>query len=70
MATKDFFLFGSWFASKSLTESTMEVFVDIIGMIKTNTRGFCNDTIYNLTKYLPVGSYLVLNIKYMVTRDR
>ena len=42
---KDCFLFDSWFASKKAAESSMELGVELIGMVKTNTKGFCKDTI-------------------------
>ena len=37
---KDFFLFDSWFASKKAAEATMELGAELIGMVKTNTKGF------------------------------
>ena len=39
-------------------------------MVKTNTKGFCKETIDNLTKDLPGGYYLVLRSKPMVPRGR
>ena len=60
------FLFYSWFASKKAEEAVMEVVAELIGMVKTNTKGFCKETIENLTKYWPGGSYLVLRSKPMV----
>ena len=68
--TKDCLLFDSWFASKKAAESAMEVDVELIGTVKTNTKGFCKETIENITKYWPGGSYVVLRIKPMVTGDR
>ena len=47
-----------------------EVGAKLIGMVKRNTKGFCKDTIDNLTKDWPGGSYLVLRIKTMVPRYR
>ena len=41
-----------------------------IGMVKTNTKGFCKDTIENLTKDCPGGSKLVLRRNNMVLRYR
>ena len=38
-------------------------------MVTTNTKGFCKDDIDNLTKYWPVGSYLVFRSKPMVPGD-
>ena len=37
--TKDCFLFDSWFASKKATEAAMELGDELIGMVKTNTKG-------------------------------
>ena len=42
----------------------------MIGMFKNNKKGFCKESIDNLTKYWPGGSYLVLRIKPMVPRGR
>ena len=38
---KDCFLFDSWFALKKAAEAAMELGVELIGMVKTNTKGFC-----------------------------
>ena len=46
--TKDCFLFDSWFASKQAPEAVMEVGAKFIGMVNTNIKGFCKDTIENL----------------------
>ena len=64
--TNDCFLFENWFASEWLAESEMDVGAEIIGMVKTNTKGLCKNTITNMTKYWPGGSYLVLKINSMV----
>ena len=37
--TKDFFLFDSLFASKKAAEDVMEIGTELIGMVKTNTKG-------------------------------
>ena len=42
---KDCLLFDSWFASKKATEASMEVGAKLIGMVKTNTKGFFKNTI-------------------------
>ena len=44
----------------------MEIGAELIGMVKTNTKGFCKETIEKLTKDWPGGSYLVLRSKPMV----
>ena len=48
----------------------MDVGADIIGMVKTNKKGFCMDTIEKITKYLPIGSYFVLKRMSIVPRYR
>ena len=48
----------------------MELGVQLIGMVKTNTKGFCKDTIEKLTKYWPGGSYLLLRSKPVVPGGR
>ena len=55
---KDCFLFVNWLTSKKAAEAAMELVVELIGMVKTNTKGFCKDTIEKLTKNWPGGSYL------------
>ena len=44
--------------------------VYIIGMVKTNTKIFCKETIEKLIKDCPGGSYLVLRSKHVVLRGR
>ena len=39
--TKYCFLFHSWFASNKAAEAAMELGAELIGMVKTNTKGFC-----------------------------
>ena len=51
--TNDCFLFYSWFASKNTAESAMGVCAELIGMVKTNTKGLCKETIEKLTKAWP-----------------
>ena len=43
---------------------------ELIGTAKTNTKGFCKETIEKLTKNWPRGSYLVLRSKPMVPGGR
>ena len=38
---KDCFLFASWFDSKKAAEAAMELGSELIGMVKTNTKGLC-----------------------------
>ena len=67
---KYFFRFDRWFASKKAVEAVIEVGAKLIGMVKTNTKVFCKDTIENLKRYCPGGSYLVLGSKPMLPRYR
>ena len=69
-STRDCFLFYSWFSSKKLAESATYIGVDLIDMVKTNTKGFFKDTIEGLTKGCPGGSYIVLRSKHMVPEER
>ena len=64
--TKYYFLFDSWFASKNAAEYAMEIGAELIGMVKTNIKRFCKETIEKLKKDWPGGSYLVLRSKPMV----
>ena len=48
----------------------MELGAKLIGMVKTNTKVFCKETIENLTKNCPGGSYPVLSSKPMVPGGR
>ena len=68
--TKDCFLFDSWLSSEKLAEATMEVGSKFIGVINTNTKVFCKETIDKLTKYWPGDSYLVLRSNHMVPGGR
>ena len=54
------------FASKRLDAYVMDVGTYMIGVVKTNTKGFYRDTIQNLTNDWTVGSCLVLKSKHMV----
>ena len=45
----------------------MDSGAEFIGMFKTNTTLFCNETIEKLTQYWTGGSYLVLSSKHMAT---
>ena len=69
-ATKDCFLFDSWFSSKRLEESVMEVGAESIGIVKKKAKGLCKDTIKNIKNDWPGGSYLMLRIKPMVHGGR
>ena len=64
--TKDCFLSDGWLSSKNSEEDAADVNAGMIGMVKTNKKVFCNETIENLTKYRTGGSYLVLRSKPMV----
>ena len=66
---KDCLIFDSWFASKKAEEAAMKVGAELIGMGKTNTKGFCKYNIDILTKDWRGGSYLVLKSRHMVPGD-
>ena len=68
--TKDCFLFDGWFASKKAAEAAMEIGAEFIGMVDTNTKVLCKETIEKLTKDWPGSSYLVLSSKPMLPGDR
>ena len=70
MATKDCFLFDSWFSSKKSKISAIDVGTDTMGMVKTNTKVFCKETIEKLANYWQGGSYLVLRSNHVVPRVR
>ena len=38
-ATRDCFIFFSWFSSKKLAEAVIDVGADMIDIVKTNTKG-------------------------------
>ena len=69
-ATRDCFIFNSWLSSNNSTEAAMDVGAKFIGMVKTNNKGFCKETIEKLTTDWPGGSYLVLSSKPMVPGGR
>ena len=70
VSTRDCFLFDSWLSPKKAAETATYIGVDLIGMVKTNTKGFCKATIEGLTKDWPGGSYIVLRSKPMVPGER
>ena len=64
--TKDCFVFYSWFSSKRSDADLTDIGSDFIGLVKTKTKGFCNNTINNMKKYCPGGSCLVFKNNPMV----
>ena len=66
----DYFLFDSWFLPKKSVQESVSIGVDLVGIVKTNTKVFCKDTIEVLVKDYPVGSYIVLRSNIMVTWKR
>ena len=69
-STRDFFLSESWFSLKKAAYAAAFIGVDLIGTVKTKTKGFCKATIEGSTKYWPGGSYIVSRIKPMVPWER
>ena len=49
-----------------MKEAALNVDAEIIGMVKTNTKGFCKETIDNIIEKWLGGSYLVLRSNNMV----
>ena len=69
-STKYFFIFNSWLLSKNSVEAAASIGVDLIGMVKTNTKGFCKATVEGSTKDWPGGSYIVLRRKPILPGER
>ena len=69
-STRYCFLFGIWFSSKKSAEEAASIGVDLIGMVKIDTKGFFKATIEGLTKNWPGGCYIVLRGKPMVPGQR
>ena len=69
-STRDYFLFKSWFSSKKLAETSASIGVDLIGMVKISTKGFCKATIEGLVKDWPGISYIELRSKPVVPGER
>ena len=63
---KGFLLSESWFFLKKSAEAAASIGVDLIGMVKTNTKRFCKAMIEGLTKDWPGRSYIVLGSRHMV----
>ena len=70
VSTRDCFLFDSWLSPNKSEETATYIGVDLIDMVKTNTKGFCKATIEGLTKDWPGGSYIVLRSKPMGPGER
>ena len=67
---RDCFLFDSWLFLKKAAEAAASIGVDLIGMMKTNSKGFCKAMIEWLTKDWPGGSYIAFRRKPMFTGER
>ena len=65
-STRDVFLFDCWLLSKKSMEADTSVGVDLVGMVKTNTKAFCKAVIEGLAEDWPGGSYIVLRSNPMV----
>ena len=55
-ATKDCFIFVSWFASNKLPDSMMYVGTNMVGMVETNMKVFYNYTINNIITFEKGGN--------------
>ena len=69
-STRDCFLFDSWLSPKKEAEAAASIGVDLIGVVKTNTKGFFKATIEGLTKDRPGRYYIVLGSKPMSPGER
>ena len=70
VSTGGFSLFGSWFLSEKAAEAAASIGVDLIGMVKTNTKLFIRAVIEGLTKDWPDISYILLRSKTVVSGER
>ena len=68
--TRDCLLFENWFLLKKSEEANGFIRVDLIGMVKINTKVFFKAMIEMLTKVWPGGYYIVLSIKPMLPEER
>ena len=50
LATEYCFLFDGWFLSNKAEEATIEGGANLVGTVKTNTKGFCKENIEKLAK--------------------
>ena len=66
VSTRYCFLFYIWFLSKKAVEESASIGVDLIGIVKTNTKVFFKATIWGLMKVWPSGSCIVLRSKPML----
>ena len=55
---------------KKAAEAATSIGVDLIGMVKTKTKGFFKATIEGLTKDCTGGSYIVLKSNIMVPGEK
>ena len=69
-ATKDFVFLEVGFPWRGHLKLWWMLVLTLLVWWKPNTKGFCYDTINNMTKDCPVGSYLVFNSKSMVSGYR
>ena len=59
-STRDCFLFDRWLLSKKSAEAAASIDVDLVGMVKTNTKEFCKAVIEGFMKDWTGRSYIVL----------
>ena len=69
-STRDCFLFNSYLSPKKAAEEASYIDIDLIGMVKNNTNGFCKATIEGSIKDWPGGSCILLRSKPMVPGER
>ena len=62
LISNDTYFSDSWFCSIKTTQEMAAAGFDYCGPAKTTHKGFCLAKLERLMKYLPRGSYLVMNI--------
>ena len=65
VSTTDCLLFVSWLLSKKSEEAAASIFIDLIGVMKISTKGFCKATIEGFADNWSDGYYIVMRSKTM-----
>ena len=70
LTSNDTYFSDIWFSVVKMAEETIDEGVDYYGLLKMSHKVFCLATLEKLIKYLPGGSYHVLEIVPRVPGDR
>ena len=70
MVNEGFFPVRKWISFKKSADAYASIGVNLISMVKKNTKGFCKAKIEGSAKDWPGGSYIVLRSKPMVPGER